>query len=695
MVNTSTKFTFLEIVRKYRIIIPHLQRDYVQGKDENRSKLIGFLEYIHDNLKKENPINLDFIFGYEDKAGKELIPIDGQQRLTTVFLIHWFLAKMSGDYDQFKRELIKGGELYFNYETRINSQDFIYSLVNKEMELSKRKVSTEITSKKWFYLPWKQDSTISAMINTLDCIQEIFKDDTITEWYDKLKNSNLIQFEFLNPKAIELSDEFYIKMNARGLPLSNFENFKANLLGQIYETLGENIKNDFSLNIDETWSDSLWNWTVKVKVKYDTALYNVLNYLFDILNAKNKSETSNYSFPDSINTLITRENILFITDVFDFLCKAIGDKKFEDVLFTDNVKKLMTNIGFGHFERLLLYAQLSYSLKYNISDFQNLNYQDFVRINKHILINTNQSKKTEYASDLRPSRYSDLIETVNNLTELENPFESLASFQTNNKILLHEIEKAKIILEFSEKKEAIQKLEDHRYLNGWLVNFMFFFQSDWNATLAVQKFYEVWESNDKDLYRALYSIGDYTTYVSSSGLGPVFYAGKQDKWNRILANNNSHENPRQINVFKKLFHYLIFDNFQLNQIPLPVEKDYKYYFAKYPKILTENHSLFVYDDRLENIELMTKTMLSGSHVNYLNRAVKFKLNDMSIFETDGFQFYDYSLKWSSIKFNDLEVLYFDGKNWLINNREEILPSKDLETNDLVELASQYIQVNYI
>lgn len=696
MENTSTKYSFLDIIKDYRIIIPHLQRDYVQGKIENRDKLIGFLEYIFENLRICKPINLDFIFGYEDKTGMELIPIDGQQRLTTVFLIHWFLAKKSSNYDQFKEDIIKNGQLYFNYETRVNSKDFIYSLVDSKIEITERKISKDVISSKWFYLPWKHDSTISAIINTLDCIQDIFKDDSINNWYDQLKNSKIIQFEFLNPNAIELSDEFYIKMNARGLPLSDFENFKANLLAQIDEKLGNEVKSDFAQNIDEIWSDGIWKWTVKVKVKYDTALFNVFNYLFDILNTKDKSEVSHeYSFPNRINHLINRQNVILITEIFNFLVKTINDQNFIDDLFDSNIKKLFTNIGFSHFERLLLYGQLSYSLKYRLNDFKNINYQDYVRICRHILINTSQSKKTEYASDLRPSRYYDLIKTFDNLLNYKNPYKSLKEFETNNKILVHEIEKAEIILNSIEKKSAIQKLEDHKYLNGWLVNFMFLFNEEWDADFAVNKFYEIWDNPDKNLYTALFSIGDYTTYVSSSGLGPVYYAGKQNKWNRILANNNTNENPRQINVFSQLFQHIIIEELSLKDIPISSEQNYKFYFAKYPEVLTQNHSLFVYAEEKENIELMTKTMLSGSHINYLSRALKLKLEQELDNNLNGFQFYEHSVIWSSVKYKDSEILFFDGDNWLINNREGILSSDKCDPRDYVEMAFDYIKINYL
>ena len=76
-------------VRIEKIIIPIIQRDYAQGRrgfevDRVRSR---FLDSLYKALT-ETPITLDFVYGNIENG--ILTPLDGQQRLTTLFLLHWY-----------------------------------------------------------------------------------------------------------------------------------------------------------------------------------------------------------------------------------------------------------------------------------------------------------------------------------------------------------------------------------------------------------------------------------------------------------------------------------------------------------------------------------------------------------------------------------------------------------------------------
>src|SRR4051794_25557529 len=76
--------------------IPLIQRDYAQGRrtprvDDIRST---FLEGLHEALTDGRPIGLDFVYGEVNDGTFE--PLDGQQRLTTLFLLHWYLAFRTG-----------------------------------------------------------------------------------------------------------------------------------------------------------------------------------------------------------------------------------------------------------------------------------------------------------------------------------------------------------------------------------------------------------------------------------------------------------------------------------------------------------------------------------------------------------------------------------------------------------------------
>ena len=62
----------------------------------------------------------------------------------------------------------------------------------------------------------------------LDAIHLKFTDKK--DFFNRLidKENPIITFLFLNLKEFKLTDDLYIKMNARGMPLTTFENFKTN-----------------------------------------------------------------------------------------------------------------------------------------------------------------------------------------------------------------------------------------------------------------------------------------------------------------------------------------------------------------------------------------------------------------------------------------------------------------------------------
>ncbi|MBL0056269.1 MAG: DUF262 domain-containing protein, partial [Chitinophagaceae bacterium] len=77
-------------------MVPQIQRDYAQGRESELELRKGFITKIKQTIQDNEPkLNLDFIYGYTEKESKEeevFIPLDGQQRLTTLWLTHWLLA---------------------------------------------------------------------------------------------------------------------------------------------------------------------------------------------------------------------------------------------------------------------------------------------------------------------------------------------------------------------------------------------------------------------------------------------------------------------------------------------------------------------------------------------------------------------------------------------------------------------------
>ena len=239
-----------EAVQLKKIIIPIIQRDYAQGRTGSDVTRVRerFLESLYKAVT-EKPITLDFIYGDIDEDGN-MTPLDGQQRLTTLFLLHWYAAKKGNIAEEDYAFLKK-----FSYETRYSARYFCIDLVDYKPEF-KTAISKEIINQAWFPLDWENDPTISSMLVMLDAIDNKFKD--VTDLWDKLKEKS-ITFYFLPIKDMGLTDELYIKMNSRGKPLTLFEHFKAELEREI-RGMDENLANRIMGKIDRDWTDLLWEY---------------------------------------------------------------------------------------------------------------------------------------------------------------------------------------------------------------------------------------------------------------------------------------------------------------------------------------------------------------------------------------------------------------------------------------------------
>lgn len=96
-----------------------------------------FLDALYSYLEENRPNrDLDFVYGTlqcdEDDDHIHFIPLDGQQRLTTLFLLHWFLFQISKNEEAksiFKAKMTSSNKSLFAYETRQSSTDFCDALM--------------------------------------------------------------------------------------------------------------------------------------------------------------------------------------------------------------------------------------------------------------------------------------------------------------------------------------------------------------------------------------------------------------------------------------------------------------------------------------------------------------------------------------------------------------------------------------
>lgn len=258
-----------------RISIPMIQRPYAQGRKSQEGLRKLFLKNIFDAIT--NPelkhLQLNFIYGTfikQDNVDGVFELLDGQQRLTTLFLLHYFFANQESNNSG--RSLIPEYLQKFQYQTRTTTTDFIKKLLNYKLDVDEiTKPSKVLRSAVWYSTSFDKDTTIDAMIRMLDSIHSFYyqyKDNK-----PSYQDLNKIRFYVLELSGFGLTEELFIKMNARGLQLTPFESFKADLIGymkkvdlykrRVHASLSK-IKRDveywlnFSSLLDSRWSDLFW-----------------------------------------------------------------------------------------------------------------------------------------------------------------------------------------------------------------------------------------------------------------------------------------------------------------------------------------------------------------------------------------------------------------------------------------------------
>ena len=235
-----------------RIEIPIIQRDYAQGRDNNAVARIrtDFLEVLHHAVTAGTPISLDFVYG--DVDGGTLRPLDGQQRLTTLFLLHWYLAWRADRLEQ------EHGWKCFKYATRPGARRFCERLVRCKPPVN-TKLREWFRDQHWFLYTWQHDPTIQSMLTMIEAIHQRFDDaDCVAAW-ERLVDSEppVVSFHLLPIEQMGLSEDLYIKMNSRGKPLTSFENFKARF-EQFLEKSQHGCVDEFAQKVDGEWADLLW-----------------------------------------------------------------------------------------------------------------------------------------------------------------------------------------------------------------------------------------------------------------------------------------------------------------------------------------------------------------------------------------------------------------------------------------------------
>lgn len=237
-----------------RIDIPLIQRDYAQGRETAKVAEIrnNFLAVLRDAVASaDGAISLDFVYG--ELADGVLHPLDGQQRLTTLFLLHWYLASRAGTAN------LDAPWTKFSYATRPSAQRFCERLTASTPPQDIERLGDWVRDQAWYLFVWRHDPTIQSMLVMLDAIHHRFHDVDAPEAWARLVDPDRpsISFHLLPLPDMGSAEDLYIKMNSRGKPLTEFENFKAHFEKTI--TWSPRAE-EFATKIDGAWSDVFWKF---------------------------------------------------------------------------------------------------------------------------------------------------------------------------------------------------------------------------------------------------------------------------------------------------------------------------------------------------------------------------------------------------------------------------------------------------
>ena len=311
------KINFIELLNSIdKFIIPTIQRDYAQGRNEGNDKELceevrnNFVNNLYDALIENKELILDYVYGSEDN--KIFYPIDGQQRLTTLFLLHWYLGK---------KENIDIQEILekFTYEIRDTTKEFCHDLLEINIDFkNENSVSSQIKNSPKYHLSYDYDSSIASMLVMIDKIDELFRKQACL--WDRLQN---IKFWVLSLENFGLTDDLFVKMNARGKRLSRFDVFKSDLESMLSKhTEREELINIWKNNIDNDYLDAYWKKFISSEDHklVEINLFRTITFYFkSLISIENKDKTISDDWELEISKLNYNDIVIYLNNNIDRL----------------------------------------------------------------------------------------------------------------------------------------------------------------------------------------------------------------------------------------------------------------------------------------------------------------------------------------------------------------------------------------
>lgn len=613
--------TFIDLIRRdgvKRIEIPIIQRDYAQGRRDRNTERIrtAFIEVLHDAVTEARPVHLDFIYG-EVRDGT-LIPLDGQQRLTALFLLHWYLAARAEVPNDESNRLPA-----LAYATRYSSRVFCVKLPEQRpfpFAQEGRRVSDWLRDRNWFVRAWRHDPTIASMLVVLDELHARFENDDCQAAWKRLTDLKQpsITFHFQPIADLGLTDDLYIKMNSRGKPLTSFESFKAEF-EDIVRSASLSRYSEICTKIDNQWSDLFWRERSKDDA-IDDRFLNYLRFVIEMAAGLSNLPVSGDDL-DKARQIFGSENarrqedLAFLFDSFDVWTSREAESVFSElftafshepgkvVLFDQEINLFRTACAGSHIpiaKRLLLCAILRY-LRDGTPSFVT-----HLRTLRNLVLN----------SELREQDVPLLLRSTSKILD-KITLTDVKGFSANQ--LAEEEKKAELLANYPELSGLLQRVEDHWLLRGSLASI------DLDETTFEHRatlFMEVFSGNGggpvQGLRAAMLACGDYS-FQNQSGKFQ-FGTERRELWRQLLTRKRAREVLRRLlDALPESDDVSITERLEAFSETFLVEREradafnWRYYLVKYPAMLCGESGLYVGSNGAMGFDLcmLDKTTLNG------------------------------------------------------------------------------------
>lgn len=368
MHDDAKKKTFFKLLKEYNIKIPIIQRDYAQGRQNEKANAVrkSIIQALKNSLENNTNLDLNFVYGTVQKADDILtfFPVDGQQRLTTLYLLYYYFFVVNGKIEDFNKQCKS-----FTYATRTSATEFFSWLREGSKEVMNALASEGndlkniICNMPSYQVAWNNDPTVISAITMLAAIKESVGKAFAEKFYGRLIDEECpISFSVIIEEAKENAemnaDKAYIRMNARGKTLEDFENLRSMIDGIDKE------KVNIIRNYDQIYLDKIYNAcrcyntlkaiTQNMNQKSYAAfmnIYNIVALSFGGIDFKNNEvEYRNYMYECSKRTqdlkdttLLTLNVYIDVLDTYFEYCTSLETFEYNNCIFCKN--RIQKNIN--------------------------------------------------------------------------------------------------------------------------------------------------------------------------------------------------------------------------------------------------------------------------------------------------------------------------------------------------------------